>query len=217
MGAFRDLTGQKFGRLTIIETTGKNKAGQYRWRASCVCGKDIIALGSNIIRGDTQSCGCLQKERAAQAHFKHGGSSCKGHTKEYATWSRIKNRCCNPKSLDYLDYGGRGIKICDRWLDPEHGFENFLADMGPCPSPKHSIERKDNDGDYCPENCVWATQKEQQNNRRNNHKIEFRGETKTLMQWSEEKGINRGTLRTRIEDLGWPIEKALNTPARKHK
>jgi hypothetical protein len=118
-------------------------------------------------------------------------------------------RCENPKNAGYKDYGARGIRVCERW----HNFENFYADMGDKPTPKHTLERNHVDGNYDPNNCVWATQKEQQNNRRNNRIIEFMGQAKTLHQWADHFGINYGTLWSRLEVLHWPFEKALTQRA----
>jgi len=139
------------------------------------------------------------------AKTQHGGR----HTPEYAAWTRMKRRCYNPKQDHYDRYGGRGIAVCARWLN---SFENFLADMGPRPSPKHSIERKDNDRDYEPANCVWATLTEQTRNRCTNKLLTYKGRTQCLAAWAEEIGIGRSTLDRRIRHYKWPIERALTTP-----
>lgn len=138
---------------------------------------------------------------------KHGGCD----LSEYAVWRDMRHRCSNPKIRNFSRYGGRGIKVCDRWND----FSLFLADMGPRPSPKHSIDRENNDGNYEPGNCRWATRKVQNRNRINNRRIEFRGETKILLDWAKELGLSFGCLHGRI-DRGWTIEQALTEPANRH-
>lgn len=126
---------------------------------------------------------------------------------EYRRYNGIKNRCYNKNCPQYKDYGGRGIKICDRWLGP-NGFRNFLDDMGACPNKKLSIDRIDNDGDYSPENCRWATTKQQANNRRSNRYLTFNGETLTVAEWADKIGVKRHTLEERLR-RGEPIESAL--------
>lgn len=211
-----DLIDQKFGRLLVKKLVGKNKWNNLVYECLCDCGKKVPVASGALRRGSTQSCGCLQKERTSEASLVHGGSKNHKASKEYEAWKKIKARCLNSKTKGYENYGGRGIKICDRWLEPNgQGFKNFLEDMGKCPGPSYSIERKDNDGDYCPENCVWATRKEQANNTRRNYYITFEGVTKTLTQWAEETGIHWSTLRRRLDGLNWSIEKALTAPTRK--
>ena len=151
----------------------------------------------------------LSTQTATMGKIKHG----KTETAEYRTWTKIKERCYNANSDRFKDYGGRGIKVCDRWL---HSFENFLADMGLKPTPKHSIERNQNDGDYAPDNCVWATPKQQGNNRRDNHVLTFNGQTLTVTEWAETTGIERNAIYYRLR-AGWGVEKALSTYVAKHK
>jgi hypothetical protein len=137
---------------------------------------------------------------------KHGESSY-NLTKEYATWSRIRNKCNCPSDKAYPDYGGRGIKICDRWLE---SYENFLADMGRAPSTKHSIDRINNDGNYEPANCRWATVMQQVLNRRNTLRYTLYGRDQTLVEWCQELNVNYRRALTRVRRLNWPIEKALS-------
>lgn len=204
---FEDLTGQKFKRLTIL-----GYAGDRKWYCKCECG-NITKVFSGILKnGTTNSCGCFMRERASEANIEHGHTVNKRRTPTHRTWTKMLERCQNPNSIRYYDYGGRGITVCDRWQK----FENFLADMGERPKGA-SIERVENDKGYYKGNCRWATRKEQCNNRRSNVFLTFNGKTQTIAQWSDETGIRQNTISVRINDYGWPIEKALSTPARKIK
>ena len=136
------------------------------------------------------------------------------HTPEYEIWKSMKQRCYNPKNKRYSDWGGRGIKMCDRW---KNSFKNFIEDMGKRPPDKHSIDRIDNDKDYCPENCKWATLDEQVNNARSNILITYNGKTLNVSQWSKLVNIKAFTILARINLLGWSHEKALTTPVRRLK
>lgn len=144
------------------------------------------------------------------SNYKHGACG----TREYKSWDAMKQRCLNPNDKDFKDYGGRGIVICERWLE---SFQNFLDDMGERPI-KSTLGRKDNDKMYCKSNCEWESYDLQNNNRRNVKKIEFRGQSKTLRSWSQEMNINRDTLFKRIYRDHWTVEEALTTPVRpRHK
>lgn len=161
MGNAIDLTGMRFGRLTVIERA-QSDSPHAVWRCKCDCGQERIVIGQNLRRQYQKSCGCLDLERKTI----HGAARRNTTTGEYISWKAMIQRCTNPKRRGYELYGGRGIKVCDRWL---HSFENFLTDMGVRPSPKHSIERKDVNGDYTPENCHWATMSDQIANQRLRH------------------------------------------------
>lgn len=200
--AFKDKTGERYNRLLII---GLHSTNPIKWAVKCDCGKEMVVFASNLGRS-TKSCGCLKRENMASIQHRHG---CYG-TPEYVSWNGLKGRCCNPNNPKFHDYGGRGIKICERWLA---SFENFLADMGHKPSQKHSIERVDVNGNYEPSNCVWATQKVQSNNQRSNVRLEYNGENLTAAQWSEKTGFSYSAIMRRINS-GWSASEIVETPIR---
>ncbi len=176
-----NLCGKRFGRLVVLEYAGEKK-----WKCQCDCGETTIVSGNALNSGSTKSCGCLRIETAKRAKYvKHG----KSNSPTFIRWRSMKSRCYYPKNVGYPNYGGRGIKVCDRWLG-EHGFENFLADMGEAPSREYSLDRIDVNGDYTPENCRWATWKEQSNNKRNSRLITHNGRSLTIPQWCDELGFN---------------------------
>lgn len=187
MGKLIDLTGKKYNRLTVIEQKEPDKRGEIQWLCECDCGNTKIVASYNIRKGLVKSCGCYQRDRVKT----HGMSK----TTEYLSWQHMKDRCNNPKNKHYHNYGGRGIKVCDRWVD---SFENFLEDMGKKPDNSYSIDRMDVNGNYEPDNCRWATYEEQSNNMRNTIKIDIKGQTKTLRDLSNENGIIKSCLDRRI-------------------
>lgn len=191
MGNFVDITGQKFGRLTVSGFAGKSNDRQYMWLCDCDCGNTVIVRGYSLRSGNTQSCGCLQKETNIRIRTTHGMSN----TRIYNIWKGMKERCSTPSTSCYKYYGGRGIKVCDEWQEFEpfcewammHGYRDDLT-----------IDRLDVNGDYGPDNCRWATIEEQVLNTRRNHYITHNGETKTLKEWAKILGINHSTLIERL-------------------
>lgn len=201
MPKLKDLSGQMYGRLTVIRRIIINDKPRTYWSCTCSCGNTVVVWGDSLRKGTTRSCGCFMRERAVETNTTHG---LKDHPL-YQMWNGMKQRCSNPRNPKYKNYGGRGIQVCDRWLD----FSNFIEDMGEAPQGM-SINRINNDGNYEPSNCQWATPKEQSNNQRSNRVLEFNGKKQTLAQWAEELNINYGTLLDRLNEE-WSIEDALTT------
>ncbi len=197
-----DIHNERFGRLTVnsfVGIIGKNPHNQ--WNCICDCGKEVIVAGSNLRSGITSSCGCLQAENTSNANKKHGLSQLK--SKEYNTWQSMRRRCNCVTSDDYPDYGGRGIKVCERW----DNFSNFLDDMGKAPS-KYSLDRIDVNKGYSPDNCRWADSKTQARNKTNNRWLSVNGIKKTLAEWAEVSGTDRRNIHKRIA-RGWTIDQAI--------
>jgi len=195
-----DFTGKIFTYLTCIAPirTNNNSAG---WLCKCRCGKETKVATYELTSGHTKSCGCYSHKLAGDRMRTHG----KSLTKLHSIWKGIRERCYTKTCSSYKNYGGRGITMSDDW----HNYINFERDMGQSYKIGLSIERIDNNGNYCKENCKWATKDEQAKNQRNNHKITCNGVTKILADWVRETGINSTTILTRINRLGWDIESAL--------
>lgn len=198
----RMAPGQRYDRLVARRLIRKDKFFNVYWEFVCDCGNSIITRASAVRFGNTQSCGCLQRERAQQANTVHG----KYLTPEYKVWNGMSQRCSNPKHPAYSRYGGRGIVVCERW----HSFKNFFADMGPRHSSGHSIERINNNLGYEPSNCKWAIRKEQQRNRFNNVCIVIDGKSLCFKDACAAVGLNQSTVKGRLE-RGWALNKALTT------
>lgn len=202
MSKLISLVGQRFGRLTVI-ARADNQGQHTCWLCLCDCGEKIVTHSQSIREGRTQSCGCYRVEVTTLNRTKHGlvGS------KEYMTWTRLKGRCTNPKSQYWNDYGGRGIKCCAEWLE---SFQAFSADVGDAPSPQHSIDRIDVNGDYEPGNVRWATVSQQASNKRNCVQITYAGvKYPSLAQAARAIGVDRDSLKYLHRVCNLPIEEAV--------
>lgn len=203
-----DITGKRYGRLIVDAQAERNRHSHTMWKCRCDCGNTVIVSGQSLKSGNTLSCGCLRKEKMHQEKLKHGHSG----TRLYKIWKDINKRCANPRHNRYARYGGRGIAVCEEWKNDFAAFHAWAISSGY--EDGLTIERKDNDGNYCPENCCWATREAQANNKSTSHKITYKGETKTIAEWSRVVGINQRTLYDRINVSKWDAEKALTTPPR---
>lgn len=201
---FKDLTGQKFNYLTVLEYAGR-KNSRTMWKCLCECGNITIVDGNSLKSGNTKACGCHQSDGWG-INKTHGMSK----TRLYRIWMGIKNRCYRKSNKYYQNYGGRGIRICDEWLDSFEHFRDWAFNNGY--SDELTLDRIDNDGIYCPNNCRWVDRYEQMNNMRNNHNISFNGKTLTIAEWSREIGIPSQVLMNRINNYGWSEEEALTIP-----
>lgn len=214
MGQAAKLVGKKFGRLTVVAEAGRELrqnsgrlSPQVQWRCLCDCGNELICITGRLTNGNTKSCGCLKNELIGNRSRTHG----RCRSPEYNSWCAMKDRCNNQNNQDYEQYGGRGIKICQRW---DESFEAFLQDMGLRQKGKNTVERLDANGDYEPSNCRWASQKEQTRNKRNSRRLTFNDETLALGEWAERIGVHYSVLQSRL-DRGWPLEAALTTPSQR--
>lgn len=205
MAGFKlDLTGKKFGRWNVISLSHQNQKGLPYWKCVCDCGVKRVVRGVSLTCGESKSCGCYHKERVS-THNMTGLPT-------FKSWDSMKQRCTNANSPDYPKYGGRGITVCDRWLN---SFDNFLEDMGQRPKSR-TLDRKDNNGNYEPDNCRWATVAEQLSNRRNTVKTLYNDTMYTIRELSEISGLKEKIIRDRLY-ADWPIEKIMVTPSRKCK
>jgi hypothetical protein len=209
-----DFVPETFGRLTTIGPKFWIWDGIKRPRrcayqvCECTCGAVIAVRHNSLLTGNTESCGCVAAEKIAQVNKTHGLS----RTIEHVTWTGMNKRCRNKLSKEYPNYGGRGIRVCDRWSEPKGmGFTNFLSDMGRRPPECTSIDRIDVNGDYCPENCRWATDKEQRRNKRSSRVFTAFGKTQCQCDWAEELGGSWAAIWQRLR-RGWTLEEALSKP-----
>ncbi|MGK7378344.1 hypothetical protein ACSFXN_10955 [Planococcus sp. 1R117A] len=203
------LEGQKFKNFTALELSEeKSKRGTRKWRCQCICGNIRFILASELKREKGQkSCGCISRQNMREERTTHGMSK----TLLYGRWVGMKARCLNPKSTNYKDYGGRGIKICEAWLKFEGFMEWSLANGY---NDELSIDRINGEGNYEPENCRWTTKEVQSNNRRTSTILSYKGENLPIKLWAERTGIARGTLAARVR-VGWSIEDSLSIPTDK--
>lgn len=208
MGKIKDLTGQKFGRLTVIKRVGKNKDNGALWICLCECGNSITAVSSRLLNGTCQSCGCLRLElfKVNKRKPVHGMYK----TRQFSIWHSMKQRCLNPNNNHYSFYGGRGITVCDKWLT----FGGFWEDMQEGYADNLTIDRIDVNGNYEKSNCRWATIKEQASNRRTNIIITINNVTQTFKEHCEKYGINYSTAFNRVARHGYTYEDAVLTPVK---
>ncbi len=200
-----DLVGKRFGRLIVISREYKKNTKQTIWLCRCDCGNEILVAKQKLINHKTISCGCYRKEMVSTHNM--------SQTRIYRIWIKMKERCYNQNHKFYKNYGGRGIRICEEWLNKKNGFinlYNWAIENGY--EENLTIERIDVNGNYEPNNCAWITMKEQARNKRNTIILNFNNEEKTLIEWAEITGINKGVILKRINSLNWSIEKALTTP-----
>ena len=213
------FAGEKFGRLTVLYDFYNDKVNKDHHYCHCICDcenkTEVDTKAIYLKSGKTKSCGCYSKEHPA--HQIHGMSN----TRFFKIWMSMKYRCYNRNSEDYKNYGGRGIKVCDRWLElftnfKEDMYESYLAHVDKYGEKDTSIDRIDADGNYCKENCRWATQETQQNNRRNNHLVEYNNEVHTLAEWGKLFNISSLTILDRLI-RNWDVESAITTPVQNNK
>lgn len=204
---FKDMTQEPpCGCLRAIKQAGKSRSGVILWECLCDkslggCGATTIVRGIHLRSGHTQSCGCLAELVQKTCHVTHGMTK----TPEYQSWHGMKQRCTNSRHTSFSDYGGRGISVCDRWMT----FENFLSDMGRKPSTSHSIDRIDNNGNYEPSNCVWASKESQARNNRRNRPLTIGERTQLISDWARETGLSVATICKRLA-RGWTTERAVS-------
>jgi hypothetical protein len=213
-GRLTDLRNSRFGKLTVVGLERGSARGA-RWACRCDCGTEIVTSASSLVRGSSQSCGCARNEKIAETLKRHGHWSGGKASPEYGAWDAARRRCTNPSDRSYARYGGRGIDMCNRWVSGEGDtppFECFIADMGLRPSPAHSLDRTNNSQGYSPENCRWATCKQQGRNRRTTIMLFWRGRQITAPEIVEITGLKYVTVKARLR-MGWPIDRIMSEPA----
>jgi hypothetical protein len=203
---FSDLTGQDFDAWHVIRRGPNDQRSRAQWICQCVCGTIRTVDGTSLRRRLSKSCGCVRDIATGNRVRTHGMV----HSSEYKIWSMMRRRCSDPSVINYHNYGGRGITVCSAW---NTSFEAFYHDMGPRPSPNHTLERVDNNLGYTPDNTIWLLASLQNYNKRTNRLLTFQGETACLITWARKTGIHQTTLFQRLK-RGWSVEKALTTPPR---
>lgn len=201
--------GDRFGLLVVKEEAPRKYGRSKFWRCVCDCGGTTVVCQAHLRSGYQRSCGC-QKRKHQESCEVLGDGTTRPATPEYRAWLGMKARCYDPDCKGYKNWGGRGIRVCDKWLN---NFHAFLKDVGRRPGPEYSLNRKENDGNYESGNVEWATQKEQMHNIRTNVNLTYNGKTQCMAVWAEELGVDRGTLWQRL-NKGWSVEKTLTTPFR---
>lgn len=205
-----DLTGQKFNRLLVLGPT-RTQSGVFAWKCKCDCGNITITQGSQLKNGHSKSCGCYKNDIARQRLTKHGFA----RTKLRRVLTSMRSRCENPNHVSYKNYGGRGIDVCEEWKTDFMSFYNWAINNGY--KDDLQIDRIDNNKNYEPSNCRWATRKENLMNKRTTLIYEYNGQVKTLKDWSEQYGIPYKRLRCRVKEFNWDMERALTTPINNRK
>lgn len=205
MSKIKDLTGQKFALLTVINRADSDSNGKAYWNCLCDCGNRTIVSGSNLRNGAVKSCGCLRRKEKNTHHL--------SNTKLYRIWNGIIQRCNNKKHCGYNYYGAKGIDVCEEWKNDFTIFYKWAVSNGY--SEGLTIDRIDNTKGYSEQNCRWVSRKDQANNREFCKVIEYNGKTQTLMQWCEELNLNYKRVHSRLYRLGWTFEKAINTPVKR--
>jgi hypothetical protein len=198
-----EITGETFRRLVAIAPIARDNNGKICWLCICKCGSEVVARSSDLRCGKVLSCGCLSKENARKRFTVH---NLRQHP-IYPVWMCMKDRCRNKNNKAFHNYGGRGITVCNRW---KNSFPNFLSDMGECP-PNMSLDRIDNDGNYTPKNCRWATREQQNNNTRQCRFITHNRTTLTFAQWSRVLGGSGSLVGSRLK-IGWSEKRAVTEP-----
>lgn len=193
MGTLKDLTGQRFGRLTVLEYAGVAKNRNAKWKCKCDCGEVCVVSSSSLLTGHTQSCGCLHKERTSESHATHGMS----RTHIFENWQDIRRRCFDPRRKAYKNYGGRGITVCNEWRNDFQAFFDYVSKLDHFGEGGYSIDRINNNGNYEPGNVRWATDTEQARNKRNTIFVEYNGEKIAVTEAAERSGVKAGTIRFR--------------------
>ena len=206
MSELIDLTGKKFGKLTVLKRVENNKHGQPQWLCKCDCGNETVVVGQKLRTGQTKSCGCIVYEQ--KTRLTHGMSG----TTLFTRWMNMKSRCNNPKNKRYNRYGGRGIKVCEEWENDFMNFYRWAISNGF--EESLSIDRIDNNMGYCPENCRWVNAKRQENNRSKNIKITYNGEEKTLSEWCDFLNLDYNLIHDRIHRYGMTFQDAISKPVR---
>lgn len=203
-----DLKNKKFGKLTAISIDHKGNGSRVYWLCLCECGNKRIVSNDHLRCGDVTDCGCTRK------HISHWNKHLMSNSRLYRIWDLMKGRCYNSNRREYPNYGGRGIVVCDEWLESKNFIEwalNNGYDDG------LTLDRINNNGNYCPENCRWVDRKTQQNNRRNNRIITHNGISKTITEWANDNGLPYYVLKKRLDVLGWSFEEAISKPIKNKK
>ena len=198
----KDLIVQRFGKLTVVGRSSKYLNQKVYWHCKCDCGNEVDVIGSLLVNGRSKTCGC--------SHVTQGGF---GKSRLYEVWFAMMSRCTKPENKHYSNYGGRGIKVCDEWKDFLK-FKEWADKTGydeTAPRGQYTIDRVDNNGNYCPENCQWKTMLEQANNKRNTRMIEYNGEKKSILEWSKSTGLSTSLIKSRY-DRGWTPEEIFTIP-----